>query len=288
MLFSKCIKEPNYIDLYMELVDAFFTKFKSDPEKKALNFRKLFLSRCQAKLQAQENDLLMLSPQKEGDEEVILNKKERIFGSVKLIAELFVRGTIPDTFVKNCIDKLLKMSMEENVENAIHLLLGIGKKLYQYFAYEAKLTTLKRKPRLIVNVMTKELFDDYIDKLIALNQEGKLSSRVKFLVQDVITARDKEWSNAFDQFPVVKPQGKAKEDIVAYRKKTKSIEKKEGEEEKKAVVPPQVLPTPEQNVKIDEQEKRRNMTNVKNVFGKNLEKYQKSSLDQKYRVCLLS
>lgn len=287
MLFNKCLKEPNYIDLYMELADALFFKFKHDTEKQGLNFKKLFLSKCQAKLQSQEGDLLMLSPIEERDEEVSINKKERIYCSVKLIAELFTRGTIPDTFVKSCIDKLMKKSMEENIENALHLLLGIGKKLYQYFAFEAKLTTLKRKPKLKVSVFTKELLDDYIDQLVALNQGDKLSSRLKFMVQDVIQARDKDWSNAFDQFPVAKVSpGKGKEEIIAYRKKTKSIDKKEdpAKEEEKAKAEVAKQPGVEENKKLEELEMRKKSTNEKNVFSKNLDRYQKSLLDQKYRV----
>ncbi len=271
MLFNKCLKEPNYIDLYMEIVDQLFAKFR---ENKELNFRKLFLTYCQTKLQAQENDILLMATAGE-DDETVMKKKERILGSVKLIAELFVRGAVPDDYVKLCLDKLLSKSIEDNIESAVFLIQGIGKKLYEYFAFESKLTTLTKKPKLKVRKFTKELFDDYIDKLIALKQTDKLTSRVKFAIQDLVDARDKDWANAFNQFPVPKQPGKPKEDIVAYRKKSKSIEKPEVPQEKpKEPAAVEAKPAvPERRVQAEQ-----------SVWGRSLEKYNKSKLEEKNRV----
>jgi len=279
MLFSKSVKEPNFIDLYMEIVDQFFAKFKVLKDKE-LNFKKMFLIHCQEKLHAQENDILLMATSGE-DEEVFMKKKERIRGSVKLIAELFIRGAIPDDYVKLCLDKLMNKSIEDNVESAICLLQGIGKKLYEYFAFEAKLTTLTKKPKLKVKKFNKELFDDYIDKLIAFKQSDQISSRVKFAIQDLIDARDMDWNNAFNQFPVLKQAGKIKEDIVAYRKKTKSIEKPESPPQKKDVVVP--AEKPETEAKLESAEAK--AAAEQNVFGRNLQKYHKSKLEEKSRVC---
>ena len=270
MFFSKCVREPNFIDLYMEVADQLFIKFKAE-KAKGLNFKQLFLKHCQEKLQSQENDILLMSSLGETDDDVTMKKKERIRGNVKLIAELFARGLIPDDYVKLCLDKLMSKMIEDNVESSIYLLQGIGKKLYEYFAFEAKLTTLTKKPKLKVKKLSKEMFDDYIDKLIALKQTDKISSRVKFDIQDLVDTRDKDWSNAFNQFPVQKQGGKAKEDIVAYRKKTKSIEKAEPEA---ASVKPGVPEVPEV---VDKKDKG-------TVLGRNLEKYHKSNIEEKSRV----
>lgn len=278
MLFSKSIKEPNFIDLYMELVDQFFIKFKGSNNEAGLDFKKLFLSYCQGKLQTQDNDIFLMSSLEEADDDVQLKKKERIFGSVRLIAELFVRGAIPDDFLKNSLDKLLKKSLEDNIENAAHLLLGIGKKLYEYFAFEAARTTLTKKPKLRIKVFTKELLDDYVDKLVAATQTDALSSRVKFLVQDCLTARNKVWSAAFNQFPVANPIGKAKDEVIVYRKKTQSVDK--------ASPPPHEAKKAEETkeAKVGEEETKKKEVTELMVLGRNVAKYHKSKMEERHRV----
>ncbi len=268
MIFNKCIKEPNYIDLYMEIVDQLFAKFKAN---KDLNFKRLFLNYCQEKLQAQDNDILLIATGEE-DDDTVMKKKERIMGSMRLIGELFVRGAVPDEYVKQCLDTLMNKALDDNVDSAVCLLRGIGKRLYQYFAFEAKLTTMTKRPKLRVKKFTKEMLDDYIDRLVALRQTDKLSSRVKFAIQDLVDAKNKDWSNAFDRFPVPKQPGKAKEDIVAYRKKTKSTDRPE---------PPQTSPSlPATKVEAPERK-----TGVL-FLGKELDRYHKSHMDEKNRVYL--
>lgn len=265
MLFNKCVKEPNFIDLYMEIVDQLFAKFKVPKgQTSELNFKKMFLNYCQKKLQDKENDILMMAPTGE-DDEVLMEKKERIRGSVKLIAELFVRGAIPDDYVKLCLDKLFNKTTGDNIESACLLLQGIGKKLYQYFAFEAKSTTLEKKPKLKVKVMTRELFDGYLDKLIGLEQEEGLVSRTKFAIKDLVRERDKDWNNAFDLFPVAK---EGKKEAVIYKKKIKEPGTLEDKKEAK-----------EEEVDIEVGHKV-----LETVFGKDLKRYLKSELEEKIRV----
>lgn len=260
MLFSKCVNEPNFIDLYMEIVDQFFAKFKPTKEKPSeLSFKKMFLNYCQKKLQSKENDILMMAP---AENEVVMEKRERIRGSVKLIAELFVRGAIPDDYVKLCIGKLLNRVTDDNVESLCLLLQGIGKKLYEYFAFEAKLTTLKKRPKLKVKAINKELFDSYLEKLIELEQDDKLAAKTKFLIKDLINERDKKWNNAFDLFPVT---AEGKSDVIVYRKKIKEPEAKEE-------------PSIEQPVAGAQSKV------LDSAFGKDLKRYLKSALEERIRV----
>ena len=267
MLFNKCVKEPNYIDLYMELVDNLNLKFniKTAKGEEGLNFRKHFLTLCQKKLENPENDLLFMASLEDSDDDVRMNKRQRLFGNVKLIAELFNRGLAPDSFVKTCIDKLMKKTMEDNIENAIYLIQGIGKKIYEYFANETKppvATTKKHK--LWVKELSKEIFDEYIDQLIAVKQTDKISSRVKFLIEDLVRAREQNWSLAFQVQPVRK-------DGVTYRKKVVSLNETRAE-------------MSDLGTKLDEHEKRKKSINEQNMFGTNLEKYHKTKVEEKTRV----
>jgi len=269
MLYNKCVKEPNYLDLYMELIDQLIIKFKSSKLKpKEFNFKKMWLEQCQISLQSKENDILLMAPS--GEDEVLMQKKERIMGSVKLIAALFIRGAIPDDYVKLSLDKLMNKTMDDNIESVITLMQGIGRKLYEYFAFEAKQTTIPKKPKIKVKKFTKEIFDSYLDELIKIKQTDSVSAKTKFLIQDLIDARDKVWSLAFNKFPVTKEAGKMPTKIVEYRKKVKP-------EEKAA----ELIEKPEMpNIEISTEK----ISVEESIFGKSLEKYHKSKLEEKTRV----
>jgi hypothetical protein len=246
----------------MEIADQLFAKSKAAKGKpNELNFKKMFLNYCQKKLQSKENDILMMAPTGE-DDEVLMEKKERIRGSVKLIAELFVRGAIPDDYVKLCLDKLFNKVTDDNIESACLLLQGTGKKLYEYFAFEAKQTTLQKKPKLKVKVFNKELFSSYLKKLIELEEGDTLASKTKFTIKDLIQERDKDWSNAFNLFAATE---EGKKETIIYRKKIKEPEEKKDikEEGPEIEIGQKVLET---------------------VFGKDLERYLKSELEEKIRV----
>ena len=46
------------------------------------------------------------------------------------------------------------------------------------------------------------MFDDFIDMLIDKKKEPSLGSRLKFMIMDIIEARDNEWVKAYDEFIV--------------------------------------------------------------------------------------
>jgi translation initiation factor 4G len=288
ILFNKCVKEPSFIDVYMQLADQLFKKFnvpKGQPipqGKEGMNFKKVFLTFCQTTFEHQENeDFLKEMPGDLDEEEKKQKKKQRIFGNMKLIGQLFIRGDLSDIVVKACVERLLKEDKEESIENACNLILTIGKKLYERYAFDAHQTTLKKKPKVRVKNITKEIFDDYIDQIVALKQTEKISSRVKFMIQDVIDARDQDWNNAFDYFVVQPKQGNPAA-AIALRKKTKSIEKQEQN------LPPVEAKKEEQIVstdpKLEQRELRKKSVNEQNIFGRNIENYQKAMVDEKIRV----
>ena len=295
MLFNKCVKEPKYIHLYIELVDQLFRKFSilrsKEPGKEnniVFNFRRMFLDLCQEAFENRENEEFLKDlPADLTEEEKEFKKRQRIFGNIKLIGELFAHGAITDSIVSQCVDKMKKEGSEACIENVCHLVMTIGKKLYEYFAFEARLTTLTKKPKLRVKFINKETFDDYVDYLISIKQADKVSSRIKFLIQDIIDMRDNEWSSAFNQFPITKPMG-GREEIVAFRKKTKSIETPNTAPEHKSPEKAPVEATVEApDAKLETREFRKRSLNERNIFGKNLEKYQKTRFDEKLRVLFL-
>lgn len=239
----------------MKLVDMLIAKFYS--EETGINFRKIFVSFCEDKLG--KMDLFLVGPLSSENDEAVLEKKERIYGSVKLIGNLFNRGFAPDAFVKECIDKLMKNSQEDNIENAIHLLREIGKGLYDHYAFEAgSPSAQKHKGR--VKHLKKEVFDDYLDHLSDLNQENKISARLKLEIKDLIRERENSWLIAFGQ-----PQQK-------YVKKERDNSKNSDN------VPVESFSD------IELEAKKESFLQGHSPFGKALEQYKKSMLNEIIRV----
>ena len=287
ILFNKCVKEHNYIDVYMKLVDQLLRKFKVPKGKEAdktgqvLNFKKMFIDNCQSTFEEKSTEEFMKAlPSDLDEEEKKQKKRQRMFGNTKLIGQLFIRGVIPEIVVKNCLDRLFKDIKEDNVENVCHLLTTIGRKMYEKFAFDAQQTTSTKKPKIRLKNLNKESFDDYVDRLITLKQADGITSRVKFMIQDVIDAKNEDWNNAFDKFPVPPRSGKGHENIAAYYKKTKSIDKPEVPAPGPEVKAPEAIPDP----KLEQHELRKKSMNEQNVLGRNIEKFQKTQIEERVRV----
>eukprot|EP00826_Nyctotherus_ovalis_P046502 TRINITY_DN5262_c0_g2_i11.p1 TRINITY_DN5262_c0_g2~~TRINITY_DN5262_c0_g2_i11.p1 ORF type:complete len:402 (+),score=109.23 TRINITY_DN5262_c0_g2_i11:385-1590(+) len=266
MLFNKCIKEPKYIHLYIKLVDQLLRKFStsaSAESKTALghNFRRTFLNLCQEAFENRHsNDFLKDLPADITEEEIDFRRKQQMLGSMKLIGELFAHGIVTDTVLIQCIESTKAEKSEENIEVMANLLLTVGKKAYEYFAFDSRAAAQTKKPRLRITKLDKELFEDYIDYLISIKQNDKVTARVKFLIQDVIDGRDKEWMQAFD-----------KQKKLPGRKEVEFRKKKSAES---------ALPDEE----LEKSERGKRSLNEHNVFGRSLEKYQKTRFSEKLRV----
>jgi len=102
--------------------------------------------------------------------------------NIKLISELFVRGAINESIVQACVEKLFNEKTPQAAENLAILISRIGMSLYMAYAYQEGQTTLKKKPKIKVKALTKEIFDDYIDRLHNFMQLTDLSSRTKFML----------------------------------------------------------------------------------------------------------
>jgi len=264
MLFNKCIKEPKYIHLYIKLADQLFKKFSASTLGQSgrivvgSNFRRTFLNLCQEAFEnRQSNDFFNDLSSDMTEEERAFRKRQHILGSMKLIGELFSQGILTDAVLIQCMENMQSEKNEENAEIMANLLLITGKRVYEYFAFEARMTNLVKRPKLKITKLNKELFESYIDYLVSIKQNDKIPARIKFLIQDIIDIRDKDWMQAFDKFPL-----KNKKEVV-FKKKTKSLE----------------LPLPSEE-KMDE---KKNL-NKDNAFGKSLEKYYKTQFNEKLRV----
>lgn len=277
ILFNKCVNEHTYIDLYMKLVDQLFHKFRQT--KKLLNFKKLFIEKCQLTFEEAPDDFLKELPGDLDEEEKKQKKRQRMLGNTKLIGQLFIRGALADIVVISCFARLFKDPKDDSIENLCHLFLTIGKPLYEKYAADADQAMSPKKSKIRIKTLSKETFDDHIDRLIELKQTPGLPSRLKFMILDVIEARNKDWNNAFDKFVVPAHASNGKE-VLIYRKRTKSVDRCEAPPVKSETLSAA-------DPKVEMHEMRKKSMNEQNVFGRNIERFKKTQIDERIRVSLL-
>jgi hypothetical protein len=114
-----------------------------------------------------------------------MKKKERMLDNTKLIGQLFIRGALIDSAVISCFTRLFKNPTEDSIENLSHLFLTVGKKLYEKYAADADQAMTPKKSKIRIKNLSKEVFDDYADRLIELKQTPELPTRLKFMIMDV-------------------------------------------------------------------------------------------------------
>ncbi|XP_034743089.1 eukaryotic translation initiation factor 4 gamma 1a isoform X8 [Etheostoma cragini] len=191
LIFEKAISEPNFSVAYANMCRCLLGLKVPIPDKPGLfvNFRKLLLNRCQKEFEKdQDDDEIFEKKQKEieaakeGEEcerlKVELQDfkdkaRRRSMGNIKFIGELFKLKMLTEAIMHDCVVKLLKNHDEESLECLCRLFSTIGKDL----DFE------KAKPRM----------DQYFNQMDKIIKERKTSSRIRFMLQDVLDLRKSGW-----------------------------------------------------------------------------------------------
>ncbi|XP_052472565.1 eukaryotic translation initiation factor 4 gamma 1 isoform X1 [Carassius gibelio] len=190
LIFEKAISEPNFSVAYANMCRCLMGLKvpTSDKPGVTVNFRKLLLNRCQKEFEKdKDDDEIFEKKQKEldaatGEEKQRLKEeledakdkaRRRSLGNIKFIGELFKLKMLTENIMHDCIVKLLKNHDEESLECLCRLLSTIGKDLdFQ-----------KAKPRM----------DQYFNQMEKIIKERKTSSRIRFMLQDVLDLRRNNW-----------------------------------------------------------------------------------------------
>ncbi|XP_029695200.1 eukaryotic translation initiation factor 4 gamma 3-like [Takifugu rubripes] len=161
----------------------------SQSSKGFVYFHKLLLKRCQMEFQnghcksellkEKENDVS--AAQEEGErqqlkvdlEQTRHKARVRLLGTVRFIGELFKLRMISEAIIPTCVVKLIKDECEESLECLCKLLSIVGKDL----------DTETERPKL-------NSYNGYICHLL---KEWKMSTRIKFMLQDVLALRKNNW-----------------------------------------------------------------------------------------------
>ncbi|KAM3930406.1 eukaryotic translation initiation factor 4 gamma 1 isoform 2-T3 [Leptodactylus fuscus] len=191
LIFEKAISEPNFSVAYANMCRCLMGLKVPTTDKPGVtvNFRKLLLNRCQKEFEKdKDDDEVFEKKQKEMDaaatpeEKARLNEelieardsaRRRSLGNIKFIGELFKLKMLTEAIMHDCVVKLLKNHDEESLECLCRLLSTIGKDL----DFE------RAKPRM----------DQYFNQMDKIIKERKTSSRIRFMLQDVIDLRLCNW-----------------------------------------------------------------------------------------------
>ncbi|KAL7976161.1 hypothetical protein Chor_008258 [Crotalus horridus] len=187
LVFEKAIDEPSFSVAYANMCRG-LVMLKvpmADKPGSTVNFRKLLLNRCQKEFEKDKaDDDVFEKKQKELEaattpeektrlhdelEEAKDKARRRSIGNIKFIGELFKLKMLTEAIMHDCVVKLLKNHDEESLECLCRLLNTIGKDL----DFE------KAKPRM----------DQYFNQMEKIVKERKTSSRIRFMLQDVIDLR---------------------------------------------------------------------------------------------------
>ncbi|XP_035237368.1 eukaryotic translation initiation factor 4 gamma 3-like isoform X2 [Anguilla anguilla] len=200
LVFEKAIDEPSFSVAYGNMCRCLATLKvpMTDKPNSTVNFRKLLLNRCQKEFERDKvDDDVFERKQKELESAASASERERLqeeleeakdkarrrsIGNIKFIGELFKLRMLTEAIMHDCVVKLLKNHDEESLECLCRLLTTIGKDL----DFE------KAKPRM----------DQYFHQMEKIVKERKTSSRIRFMLQDVIDLRLHNWvSRRADQGP---------------------------------------------------------------------------------------
>ncbi|XP_073776641.1 eukaryotic translation initiation factor 4 gamma 1a isoform X8 [Danio rerio] len=191
LIFEKAISEPNFSVAYANMCRCLMGLKvpTSDKPGVTVNFRKLLLNRCQKEFEKdKDDDEIFEQKQKELDAATEEEERQRLndelqdakdkarkrsLGNIKFIGELFKLKMLTEPIMHDCIVKLLKNHDEDSLECLCRLLSTIGKDL----DFE------KAKPRM----------DQYFHQMEKIIKEKKTSSRIRFMLQDVLDLRKNNW-----------------------------------------------------------------------------------------------
>lgn len=199
LIFEKTVSEPNFAHIYAKFCHVLFQEIK--PESKKL-FNTLLIQRLQTEFEnnvnnpnAKNNTLQhiidKLKKTKDPKEKLELTNeydvedykfRRRAWGTVRFIGEMYKLNCLSSDRALLCLESLLDNGNEEKLEYLCKLLITVGPQL-DGNETEARLNNIFRK---IQNIVTEA-------KSSAAKQKVKISSRVRFMLQDVIDLRSRNW-----------------------------------------------------------------------------------------------
>jgi len=165
LVFEKGLNEPFFSALYAKLAnDLSYVELKvvtCTDTVEVYTFKELLIKRCDELF----NEAHVKNTNVTGEKE-----RRQATGHIKFIGELFKLGMINGRYISNCIETLLNLGVRDSSLECLCILLSIVGKHFE-------------KPQL----------NGYLRELNNLGSNKKVSSRLKFLIQDVLDLQENKW-----------------------------------------------------------------------------------------------
>ncbi|XP_056649007.1 eukaryotic translation initiation factor 4 gamma 1-like isoform X1 [Diorhabda sublineata] len=195
LVFEKAVDEPNFSVAYASMCGQLAllqVPVHTGDKQEYVNFRKLLITRCQVEFEKQSLDESIRNskikeieectdPEKKKDlafdlEEYDRRLRMKSVGNIRFIGELFKQNMLTVKIMMRCLENLLENKDEESYECLCKLLTTIGKELdaNQSISLDSIFTQMK-------NIANKK------------DSTNKISSRIRFMLQDVIDLRASKW-----------------------------------------------------------------------------------------------
>ncbi|KAJ7568258.1 hypothetical protein O6H91_01G025400 [Diphasiastrum complanatum] len=177
-IFDKALLEPTFCEMYAKFcvqLSKELPEFNEDGEK--VTFKRVLLNKCQEEFERgerEQEEAMRFTP--EESEEKRLKARRQMLGNIRFIGELYKKSMLTERIMHECIKKLLggyQNPDEEDVEALCKLMATIG--------------------RIIDHAKAKQHIDAYFDRMNELASNEKLSSRLRFMLKDVIDLRRNGW-----------------------------------------------------------------------------------------------
>ena len=200
LIFEKTVSEPNFAQIYAKFCHVLFQEIKPDSKKL---FNNLLIHRLRTEFENNvnnpnaKNDTLQhiidkLKKTKDPKEKLELTNeydveeykfRRRAWGTVRFIGEMYKLNVLSSDRALLCLESLLDNGNEEKLEYLCKLLITVGPQL-DGNGTVARLNSIFHK---IQNIVTEAKSSD------TAKQKVKISSRVRFMLQDVIDLRSRHW-----------------------------------------------------------------------------------------------
>jgi translation initiation factor 4G len=208
LIFEKALDEPAFSVAYAHMCRILqLKKVPKDGEDgnpepgTEVTFRKLLISRCQREFEkdcmeglnketylAQMADPNLSDAEKnklkEEYEAMEMKARRRSCGNIRFIGELYKLQMLTVGIMHECVRKLLKETDEESLKCLCLLMTTVGQELESdtKSRIEKEGTDQRLRP-----------IETYFREMIKIIEEKKTSSRVRFLMQDVVDLRANGW-----------------------------------------------------------------------------------------------
>ncbi|KAH8828422.1 hypothetical protein DL96DRAFT_1603190 [Flagelloscypha sp. PMI_526] len=205
LVFEKATDEAAWSEMYARLCRKMMEQISSNVQDDGIKnaegkpitggqlFRKYLLNRCQedfergwvqkeataaaAAIKSSEDEAAKAANEKkDGDDDEIALYSEEVLGLIRFIGELFKLQMLTERIMHECVKKLLgnvDTPEEEEIESLCKLLTTVGQIL----------DTPKAKAHM----------DVYFSRMQEMTRSPNVSSRMHFMLQDVIELRDRKW-----------------------------------------------------------------------------------------------